>query len=229
MGRIFGTVLIVLCSMTLFASAAFGRQQKTVFLKDGGMVDCESFWKEDGKVVVRINRDTIVTFDRSEVDLRRTLHKKAVKTKKHTVRRSAPKNTTTSNRSPVQTAVSSVRSPVPAGANASGPARVMPMPARKTAAAVPQGNAGAVKPPEGNAPRPQPAPVAKPQEGGAKTATKTGQVSSAVRPQPAKPAPAPPPPPPKEPILGLRTIALGLLLVLLVVAVVIRQRKGKGV
>ena len=233
MGRIFGTLLIVLCSLTLCAPAVFGRQHKTVFLKDGGMIDCESFWKENGRIVVLVNRDTIVTFDRSEVDLRRTLHKKAVKTKKHTVRRHAAKSATPIC-PPVQKIASSVRSPVQAGpdasgaAKASGPAKVMPMPPREAVSAAPQVKGGTVKSPEGNAPRSQQSPVAKPAEGGANAVPKTAPVSSAVKPPPAKPAPAPPPPPPKEPILSLQTIALGLLLLLLVVALVIRQRKGKG-
>jgi hypothetical protein len=53
-------------------SAGYGKQLKAVYLKDGGIIDCRSFWKEDGKVMVLVNRDVLVDLPRNEVDMKRT-------------------------------------------------------------------------------------------------------------------------------------------------------------
>lgn len=45
---------------------------KEVFLKDGSVLECESFWRRNGQVVVKVNRDVVLNFTRSEVDIAKT-------------------------------------------------------------------------------------------------------------------------------------------------------------
>jgi hypothetical protein len=47
---------------------------KEVYLRDGGVIECKSFWRKGNLVTVLINRDTIVDFDRKEINLKRTFH-----------------------------------------------------------------------------------------------------------------------------------------------------------
>jgi hypothetical protein len=72
------TVLIMFVWLTL-AGVCFGKQ---VYLSDGSIIDCQSFWRHGDKVVVKINRDTILEFARNEINERRTFVK-AVKISRH--------------------------------------------------------------------------------------------------------------------------------------------------
>ena len=56
-------------------SVAAGRDLsgKQVYLQDGGIVECKRFRQRGNLVIVNINRDTVVEFDRKEVDRCRTL------------------------------------------------------------------------------------------------------------------------------------------------------------
>ncbi|MCM0083444.1 DUF5684 domain-containing protein [Geomonas sp. Red32] len=63
---------------------------KQLFLKDGSVLDCESFWKRNNQVVAKVNRDVVLTFQASEVNLAKSFHrtkKKTVKKKLHRVRK----------------------------------------------------------------------------------------------------------------------------------------------
>jgi len=59
-----GLVLLGLSTPSLAAN--------TVYLKDGGVISAKSAWRSQGKVQVLINRDTLVTFLPSEIDMKRT-------------------------------------------------------------------------------------------------------------------------------------------------------------
>ena len=48
------------------------KQLKAVYLKDGGVIECQKFWKENGKVMVLVNRDVLVDLSQDEVDMKRT-------------------------------------------------------------------------------------------------------------------------------------------------------------
>jgi len=72
MKRLLGRVIAALCFCMFLASAGYGKQLKSVYLKDGGIIDCQSFWKEDGKVMVLVNRDVLVDLPFKEVDMKRT-------------------------------------------------------------------------------------------------------------------------------------------------------------
>ncbi|MGA7827414.1 MAG: DUF5684 domain-containing protein [Geobacteraceae bacterium] len=70
----------------MLAGVCFGKQ---VFMSDGSIIDCQSFWRHGDKVVVKINRDTVLEFVRSEVDTRRTFHKPAKKSRYMRYKKSA--------------------------------------------------------------------------------------------------------------------------------------------
>lgn len=62
---------LVLGFWLMLSGVCFGNQ---VYLTDGGIIECESFWSRGGQVVVKINRDVVIDLERSEVDLKRTFH-----------------------------------------------------------------------------------------------------------------------------------------------------------
>ena len=62
-------VILVLAVWLQLAGISFAKQ---VFLKDGSILECESFWRRNGEVVVKVNRDVVLYFTRSEVDLGKT-------------------------------------------------------------------------------------------------------------------------------------------------------------
>lgn len=79
MGRIFGGIIVLLSCIILLAAAAQAKTTKEVYLKDGGIIECQKVWQANGKVMVLVNRDTLVDFSRDEVDLQKTFAKKHVK------------------------------------------------------------------------------------------------------------------------------------------------------
>jgi hypothetical protein len=62
------TVLILVVWLQL-SGVSFGKQ---VYLQDGGVLECESFWKRGEQVVVKVNRDIVLYFEPNEIDARRT-------------------------------------------------------------------------------------------------------------------------------------------------------------
>lgn len=53
---------------------------KQVYLSDGSVLECESFWRRQGQIVVKVNRDVMLEFAPSEVNLRKTFpHKPKAK------------------------------------------------------------------------------------------------------------------------------------------------------
>jgi hypothetical protein len=77
-GGIVGIVLVAL--LALWGTVALGAAEtRQVYLKDGGVVESQSVWRNDGKVMVLVNRDTLVELAADEVDLKRTFGTAAVK------------------------------------------------------------------------------------------------------------------------------------------------------
>lgn len=72
MGGMFARLVLAVFFCVLLAVSAQSAQNKAVYLKDGGIIDCEAFWKNDGKVMVRVNRDVLLDFQKDEVDLNKT-------------------------------------------------------------------------------------------------------------------------------------------------------------
>jgi hypothetical protein len=66
------TLCAVLMAVTL-ATPAFAAK---LYLKDGGVIQAKRVWREGGKVYVLATRDTMTSFEKSEVNLKRTFPKK---------------------------------------------------------------------------------------------------------------------------------------------------------
>jgi hypothetical protein len=79
MGRIIGSTILMLCCTILLTATAQARTPKEVFLKDGGIIECQNVWQANGQVMILVNRDTLVDFPKDEVDLQKTFAKKNVK------------------------------------------------------------------------------------------------------------------------------------------------------
>jgi hypothetical protein len=71
MNAFWRNTVLILCTWLMLAGVCFGKQ---VFLKDGSYIECVSFWRHGNQVTVKINRDTLLDFDRSEVDVRQTFN-----------------------------------------------------------------------------------------------------------------------------------------------------------
>lgn len=69
MGALLRNSVLVMFVWLMLAGICFGKQ---VYLSDGSSIECESFWRRGDTVVVKINRDTMLEFARSEIDERRT-------------------------------------------------------------------------------------------------------------------------------------------------------------
>ncbi len=71
--RIAGFILVLVLGWTISAAAA------TLYLRDGGTIKAKRIWREKGKVVVLVTRESITSFAASEVNLKKTFpsrHKK---------------------------------------------------------------------------------------------------------------------------------------------------------
>ncbi len=71
-------LISAVCVVFIWAGSA---QAAVVYLKDGGTIKARNVWREKGKVVVLLNRDSITSFAAKEVNLKKTFppRKKAVK------------------------------------------------------------------------------------------------------------------------------------------------------
>lgn len=223
MKRILTVFLAVFCFSFLVRSMAFAGTLKEVYLKDGGVIECQKVWKADGKIMVLVNRDVLLDFSRDEVDLKKTFGKKPAKIKKKRVKRQK----VGAGRPPLP--LKAIAQKPPAGpvqgvaSSAQKPAKpVKPLQAANVAPAThapPQPVAGAVKAkPAVNPPVQGAAPVAK----------------KPVPPAKAVPKPAiQPPQPPAQPAFSLTSPLMlqaaggGALIVLLVALLVMRRKKGK--
>lgn len=98
---------------------------KEVYLTDGGIVDCKSFRLRGDLVIVNINRDTVIEFERKEVDLRRTLRHSGEKLQQGRRKRpdiAAAQSVATKATSAVVASPSPVKPPVAAAAPVAKPA-----------------------------------------------------------------------------------------------------------
>jgi len=83
MERFLGRIVLALCFCMFLAATGHGKQLRTVFLKDGGVIECQKYWKENGKIMVLVNRDVLVDLSLDEVDMKRTFRgQKAAKVRK---------------------------------------------------------------------------------------------------------------------------------------------------
>ncbi len=70
-----GLALVLVVCWAATASAA------RVYLKDGSWINAKKVWREKGKVVVLVNRDSITSFSNDELNLKKTFppRKKRIK------------------------------------------------------------------------------------------------------------------------------------------------------
>lgn len=161
--------LTLLC---LFAMAGVGHARQ-VFLKDGSILECESFWRKGNDVFVKVNRDVVVPFSKDEIDLKKTLRLQ----KKKTVKHAAPA------KQAVKAEPKAAIPPQPTTAgHKKGPAPKVAAQPATTAATTAPAKPTAQQPAKPGKPAPVPT-AAKP---------------APAKPQPVKPVPAPLPPPLKE-------------------------------
>jgi hypothetical protein len=86
--------------MVVLATPAFAAK---VYLKDGGVIQAKRVWRSGGKVHVLATRHTLTSFEKSEVDLKRTFPKRHRVVKKVTAVQPQPKTTAAA---PVEAAAS---------------------------------------------------------------------------------------------------------------------------
>lgn len=107
--RVVAGVIVILGVLAAVVEA------RTVYLRDGAVLECESIRRQGATVIVTVNRDTVLRFAAAEVDLRRTFPRQRVgRDSRHTA-----VNTVSRERgartSPVAAAPVADRSAAPAG------------------------------------------------------------------------------------------------------------------
>ena len=90
-------------------------EARTVYLKDGAILQAESAWRSDGKVTVLVNHEAEVTFSEGEVNLKKTFPKHAIRKKSlHRLKKAA--------KAPVMAGMSSASAPTSRQLPVSNPA-----------------------------------------------------------------------------------------------------------
>jgi pilus assembly protein FimV len=243
----------MLCCTILLAAAAQAKTLKKVYLKTGGIIECQKVWRSDGKVMILVNRDTLVDLAKDEVDLKKTFSKKPPKAVKKVKARkkAAPEAVAaTPQAAPQQptkpgvvTAAAQEAGEVPEAKPAAPtvkPAAQNAKPATQTvkpAASTAKPAASTAKPAASTAKPAAPtvipaASTAKSTVQGTETSTKKPAPGGAVtssqpqRPNLALAKPAPPPPPQKSFLeTNMVKIALVALLVLLLVGYLVYKKR----
>lgn len=167
------TVLIMFVWLML-AGVCLGKQ---VYLTDGGIIACESFWRRGDQVIVKVNRDIVLDFERSEINLKRTFPE--AKKKLHHVGR---KKTARAVVPPSATALAAAVPTIPVTAASPAPAPAANPVRPQAAAPAPAAN-----------PVPSPAPIPAP------------AAKESVQPEPAQSASADPSSPPDKAELERRS------------------------
>lgn len=67
---------ILLLALLLNATLATVVLAHSVYLADGGKIEAQKVWQEDGRVYVLLNRDSLITFSPQEINLQKTFAKK---------------------------------------------------------------------------------------------------------------------------------------------------------
>jgi hypothetical protein len=94
--------IFVLCLIAVFVSVV-PALAKTVYLKNGEVIDCQRVWRGGSSVHVLVNRDTLLEFTPSEVDTKKTFGRQAVKRPKPKATKTEPKRVLAKVASPAST------------------------------------------------------------------------------------------------------------------------------
>lgn len=62
-----------ICSILIFLLPHIAYAEATLYLKDGGKIDCESLWLDGDEVKIRIDNSSIMGFQKNIVDMKKTL------------------------------------------------------------------------------------------------------------------------------------------------------------
>ena len=73
MGKVWRLLLLALLLNATLATMALAR---AVYLADGGIIQAQKVWKEEGRIYVLLNRDSLITFSPEEINLKKTFAKK---------------------------------------------------------------------------------------------------------------------------------------------------------
>lgn len=87
MRPLLGIIVVAVWFLIALTSAA---RAESVYLRDGGIIECESFWRKGDLLVVKVNRDVVVEFGSDEVDLKKTVRAKKLKSSRHLHPREQP-------------------------------------------------------------------------------------------------------------------------------------------
>jgi len=164
MMKLSGRIALALCIWLSLAGVCLAKE---VYLQDGGIVECKSFWRKGNEVVVLINRDTLVEFGVNELNMKKTFAK--ARKPRHVPKKAAAAAPATAITAAQKGAVAprAAAPPVvakPAPSPAAAPKPVPPVPAATNKAAPAEAAKSAAAPPKvETAPPPAPAPVPAPQ------------------------------------------------------------------
>jgi hypothetical protein len=161
---------LLLAMLLALAGTAWGGTPKNVYLKDGGRIEAESFWRKGDIVYVLVNRDTLVELPQGEVDLKKTF---------------VPGKAASKKKKAVAVKPAAVKPDTAAGATTAVAAEPTTEPARDTPA-----KPGAAPPKTKAAPTTEPA---------TSPAPAAGKPTPPASPQAAPEAPKPPPAAAPEP------------------------------
>ncbi len=67
---------LLLLALLLNATLATVVLAHSVYLADGGIIEAQKVWQEDGRVYVLLNRDSLITFSPQEINLQKTFAQK---------------------------------------------------------------------------------------------------------------------------------------------------------
>lgn len=73
MGKVWRLLLLALVLNAALSTAALAR---TVYLADGGTIQAQKVWKEEGRIYLLLNRDSLIHFSPEEINLKKTFAKK---------------------------------------------------------------------------------------------------------------------------------------------------------
>lgn len=203
--------LVVVLAVFIASDAMAAR----VFLRDGSVVQCQSFWRNKDTVYVKVNRDVLLEFSVGEVNAKKTFRARPVKKAKPVVRSEEQMDATDS---------------APAASPADGMAKPAPLAgqAPSTSAAKAPSKPGSTPPPAGSTGTTTATPASKQAPAsGAVSAPAPATPAAQATPVPDKVVPAQPVPVPAAPIPSAVAEAAGMgfsltfLLVPLLLAIII--------
>jgi hypothetical protein len=152
MGKVWRLLLLALLLNTVLATVALAR---SVYLSDGGIIQAQKVWQEEGRIYVLLNRDSLISFSPEEIDLKKTFAQPRQKT-------TPGKKRTTTKASAVAAAAAADAAVKPAAAStpAAPPVPAQGQAADKVSTSASPAPAPALPAPVAKKPAPAPRPVA---------------------------------------------------------------------